>query len=163
VAGEEGGRPGGIAHLIATGLYTGYAPVAPGTFGTLVGVVIAPLFAGVAAASALAYLVLLGLAIACAIWAAQVAIGIFELKDPRQVVCDEIVGYLVAMAFVPVGWSSLLYAFLFFRIFDIAKPTPCRQAEQLPGGYGVVVDDLAAGVYANLAVRVVLAIGAPIF
>ncbi len=159
----EGARASGIAHLIATGFYSGYAPVAPGTFGTLVGVVIAPVFAGIAAASALAYLLALGLAIACAIWAAEVATRIFELKDPRQVVCDEIVGYLIAMAFLPVGWGSLLYAFLFFRFFDITKPAPCRQAEALPGGYGVVVDDLAAGVYANLAVRVVLALGAPVF
>ncbi len=159
----EGSKARGIAHLVATGFYTGYAPVAPGTFGTLVGVIIAPFLARVAVASSLAYLLLLGLAIACAIWAAQIAIGIFEVEDPRPVVCDEIVGYLVAMAFLPVGRGSLLYAFLFFRLFDITKPAPCRQAEDLPGGYGVVIDDLAAGVYANLAVRLVLALGAPVF
>lgn len=159
----DGAKPSGVAHLIATGFYSGYAPVAPGTFGTVVGVAIAPFAAAVALVSPVAYLLLLGLAVACAIWAAEAAIAIFELKDPRQVVCDEVVGYLFAMAFVPVGWGSLLYAFLLFRFFDITKPPPCRQAERLRGGYGIVIDDLAAGIYANLAVRALLAVGAPVF
>lgn len=160
MAGEAKTR---VAHLIATGLYSGYAPVAPGTFGTIGGVVLAPAFAGVAAQSTTLYVLLLAAVAACAIWAAGVASEMFGLKDPRPVVCDEIAGYLVTMAFVPVSAASLLYAFLLFRLFDIVKPPPCRQAEDLPGGYGIVIDDLLAGVYANLALRAALALGAPVF
>jgi len=162
VTGDAANRRG-IAHLIATGLYSGYAPVAPGTFGTLGGVALAPVFACIAAQGTAIYLLTLAAAIACAIWAAAIASEIFQLKDPRPVVCDEIVGYLVTMAFVPIGWATLLYAFVFFRLFDVVKPQPCRKLEELPGGFGIVLDDLMAGIYANLAVRAALALGAPVF
>jgi len=149
-----------VTRLIATGLGAGHSPIAPGTAGTLVAIPLAPLVAAIT--SPFAQILVLGLLITCAIWAADEYSHSIGVKDPGAVVCDEIVGYLVTMAFLPIGWGSLLAAFLWFRVFDILKPPPARQLERLAGGYGIVLDDVMAGLYANLAVRVTLVLGFPI-
>ncbi len=145
-----------LFRFIATGAYTGYAPVAPGTFGTLPGVVLAVALAGLSSAG---YLVALAAAIVVAVWASERFAAAEGVKDPSIVVADEIVGYLVATAFLPLTPTSLLAAFLAFRFFDITKPPPARQAEGLPGGIGIVADDLIAGLYANLALRLAIFAG----
>ncbi len=150
--------------FIATGAGSGYVPVAPGTAGALVG-----LFIYVAAFQTLSsplYLLTLLAGVALAIWASDGAIAIFGRKDPPQVTIDEVVGLLTAMALVPslgelsIGpvsvASNALLGFVFFRLFDILKPFPIRWIERTaPGGYGVVLDDVAAGIYANIALRIV--------
>lgn len=144
-----------IATALATGLGAGFSPVAPGTAGTLVAVPVGwAMLAATGESPALAVLVLVA-ASAVAIWSAGVAAERLGLKDPGQVVVDEVAGYLVSIAFLPASWTTLLLGFGFFRLFDIAKPPPCRRAEGLPGGVGIVADDLVAGVYANLAIRAV--------
>lgn len=142
-----------VARFIGSGAYTGYAPVASGTFGTLPGMALALPFASLAASSVAAYVVALVLAIAVAIWASERCVVLFESKDPSRVTADEVVGFLVTVAFMPLGWKTMVVAFFAFRFFDIAKLSPAREAEGLPGGFGVVTDDLVAGVYANLTVR----------
>jgi phosphatidylglycerophosphatase A len=69
-------------------------------------------------------------------------------KDPQFVVIDEVAGQLVALIAVPLGWKSFLAGFILFRVFDILKPPPVRQLEALPEGAGIVLDDVAAGLYA---------------
>ena len=150
--------------FLATGALSGYVPVAPGTAGTLVG--LAVYLAGLGALSAPLYLVTLAAAIALAVWVSEEAIALLGKKDPPQVTIDEVVGLLTTMALVPtrgafhVGPISIsataLLGFLLFRFFDILKPFPIRNIERAPGGLGVVLDDVMAGVYANLCLRVVL-------
>jgi len=82
-----------------------------------------------------------------------------RLKDPQFVVIDEVAGQLIALVAVPVSWKSMLLGFILFRGFDIVKPPPVRQLEHLPEGFGIVIDDVAAGLYALALVQVALHFG----
>jgi len=82
------------------------------------------------------------------------------LKDPQFVVIDEVAGQLITLIAVPVMWKTLLAGFILFRGFDIVKPPPVRQLENLPEGYGIVLDDVAAGIYALIVMQVLLRFGA---
>jgi phosphatidylglycerophosphatase A len=142
-----------VAVLIATGAYVGYLRPAPGTLGSLLGLFLLwPLGTGMA--QVLATLLLVGVGFAVAGQAARV----MEAQDPPAIIIDEIAGIAVATAFLPPRLAERAVAFVLFRVFDIAKPFPARQVERLPGGLGIVGDDLVAGVYANLLVRVWLLI-----
>lgn len=145
-----------VALALATGFGSGLFPVAPGTAGTLVAV---PLVLALMPAAAPGQLVVLAAVIALSIWSADVAAPRFGLKDPGQIVVDEIAGFFVTVAFLPATWTTLAAGFVLFRLFDIAKPPPCRRAEALPGGLGIVADDLLAGVYANLSIRLLCFLG----
>ncbi|MDP7340098.1 MAG: phosphatidylglycerophosphatase A [Vicinamibacterales bacterium] len=92
--------------------------------------------------------------------AASAAESMYQRRDPGLVVIDEVAGMLVTLVAVPVGFSGALVGFFAFRLFDIVKPFPARQAERLPGGWGVMVDDLVAGVYAQGVLRLFLWLGA---
>jgi phosphatidylglycerophosphatase A len=81
------------------------------------------------------------------------------LKDPQFVVIDEVAGQLITLIAIPVSWKSLLLGFILFRLFDIVKPPPVRQLERLPEGIGIVVDDVAAGLYALVIMQVALHAG----
>ena len=81
------------------------------------------------------------------------------IKDPQFVVVDEVAGQLVALIAVPLAWKSFLAGFILFRVFDIVKPPPVRQLEALPEGAGVVLDDIAAGLYALAIVHLLLHFG----
>ncbi len=78
------------------------------------------------------------------------------LKDPQFVVIDEVAGQLITMIAVPVSWKSVLLGFILFRGFDIVKPPPVRQLERLPEGFGIVIDDVGAGLYALAIMQVLL-------
>jgi phosphatidylglycerophosphatase A len=80
-------------------------------------------------------------------------------KDPQFVVIDEVAGQLVALIAVPLAWKTFLAGFILFRVFDIVKPPPVRQLETLPEGTGIVLDDIAAGVYALVVIHVLLRSG----
>jgi phosphatidylglycerophosphatase A len=82
-----------------------------------------------------------------------------RLKDPQFVVIDEVAGQLIALIAVPVSWKSLLLGFILFRGFDITKPPPVRQMEHLPEGIGIVLDDVAAGLYALALMHLALHFG----
>lgn len=132
-------------------LGAGRAPVAPGTFGSAAGVVLAGLAAWGAGRWGVPALALAATAVGIAA-AGAVARDLGD-DDPGCVVIDEVAGQAVALAFLPLSPGAWLAGFLAFRAFDIIKPPPVRFLERLPGGLGIVADDLAAGAYANLAVR----------
>jgi len=134
---------------IATGVYVGYLPPAPGTLGSLLGLLLLwPLKPGTV--QVLVTLFLIGVGIVVADQAARVIGG----QDPPAIVIDEIAGIAVATLLLPPQVQERVVAFVIFRLFDVIKPFPARQAERLPGGFGIVGDDLIAGLYTNLLVRV---------
>ncbi len=136
-----------VAILIATWFGCGYFPWGPGTVGSLAAVVIA----GILAINGFGRPFLLLLTVLLlwpAIWSATQTARIVERDDPGLVVVDEVLGqWLTLMGAAVRDWKTLLVAFLLFRLFDIWKPWPVRNFEKLPEGVGIVVDDLAAGVY----------------
>ena len=142
----------GTAKLIATLYYVGYFPYAPGTLGTLAAV---PLYYIVSGLPYYLYLSFTILFILLSVWAAGIAEWIYQEKDPGYIVADEVAGYLVTMALVPFTLTNIVIGFFLFRFFDIVKPPPSRQSERLKGGLGVVMDDVVAGVYANILLQII--------
>jgi phosphatidylglycerophosphatase A len=140
--------------ILATFGYVGHFPIAPGTAGSAAALVLyLPLrWAG---SPALEVAVIAGL-FAAGCWAASVAEAHYGRTDPGHVVLDEVVGMLMTLLWVPVTWIGLLAGFLIFRAFDIVKPFPARQAERLHGGLGIMADDAVAGIYGNLALRLLI-------
>lgn len=140
--------------LLVTAGGLGLAPWAPGTFGTLAGVALAAVAGSGLPGPYAAWLLLLALAatagcVATGRWAE----ARFGRKDPPPVVLDEVAGYLVAALWPAFpGWTHLAAAFLAFRLTDVVKPWPARGLQRLPAGWGIVVDDLAAGAWALLLV-----------
>jgi len=136
--------------FVATCAHVGYAPVAPGTFGSLVALVLYYLIRRQQSTTielgAIAVIVVIGL------WSATEAEHHFGGIDPGPVVIDEVVGMLMTLALHPVNIWGAIVGFLIFRVLDIVKPWPARRLELLPGGFGVVLDDMMAGVYGNLIV-----------
>ena len=149
-----------VVRFLATGAYLGYAPVAPGTVGSLGCAVLMWFFVPdvTAAGSRLALWVMLlsTLAfVAMAIWAAHLAERQFG-HDASKIVIDEYAGFVISILLLPKSLLVFAVAFVLFRALDIVKPFPARQAEALPGGVGIVTDDLVAGIYTNILLRVML-------
>ncbi len=143
--------PHRLTLLFATGLGAGYAPIASGTFGTMVAI---PLFILLSRWGTPGVLAGLLFTAVLGIPAADHMERSLGASDPGKVVIDEIAGYLLAMAGSPVTAGHIIAGFFLFRFFDIVKPPPVRQAERyLRGGLGVVADDLLAGVYAWICLR----------
>jgi phosphatidylglycerophosphatase A len=140
----------GLHKFVATLFYSGFAPVAPGTAGSAVAAVL--YFFGCASLGAVGWLVLLAVAFAVGVRTASVMAAEWG-EDPGPVVIDEGVGFLFTVALLPHGAGVAIAGFLVFRVLDIFKPPPARQAESLPGGWGIVVDDVVAGIYGNLLLR----------
>jgi len=128
----------------------GYVPVAPGTFGSAAGLLLWWLLP---ASPAIQGGVIVALFVVGS-WSGTVAERHFGTTDPGQVVIDEVMGMLITVFLVPVGWRGATAGFLLFRIFDVIKPFPANKLERLHGGIGVMADDAMAAVYANLAMRV---------
>jgi phosphatidylglycerophosphatase A len=165
-----------IALAIATSLGLGYMPFAPGTWGSFVGVLIYWLvfsrfpitvaghhlvwansaITGVVLGAAIALLLALS-----GVWAADRAATFLRKKDPGCVVIDEVSGQFLTFLFAlaPANWKYLLLGLILFRVFDIWKPAPARQAESLPGGLGIMADDWIAGIYAAIVLWIARAAG----
>ena len=141
--------------FLATGAYSGYAPVAPGTAGSIVGLIAGCLvFAPIWRYSPVAFLMVFLVVFVAACRIAGSAERIFAEHDSSRIVIDEILGMVATMFLNPTGWAPLAAGFALFRIFDIIKPFPVRLLErQVPGGAGVMLDDLAAAIYANLVLQ----------
>ncbi len=137
--------------FIAEGAYSGKSPVAPGTAGTLVGVL---LYFGLRGTGPFLYIIITLLICISGIWAAGRAEKILGCKDCPSIVIDEIAGYLIAMFMVPAGWGFAAAGFSLFRLFDIIKPWPLYGLQRINGGLGVMLDDIGAGVYANILLQV---------
>jgi phosphatidylglycerophosphatase A len=140
---------------LATGAGSGYAPVAPGTFGSLLGVALWALWRALGGVSQTGYALGCALLAAVGVWAAGRAEVIFGRHDDGRITIDEVAGMLLSLAWLPARPEVAGLGFVLFRLFDIWKPFPARRAERLPGGLGVVADDLVAGVYANLGGQLV--------
>jgi phosphatidylglycerophosphatase A len=142
------------AVVIASFFYVGYAPIASGTFGSL-------------AAFALyfpllyfnywpAYVATIVFATLIGVWAAGRCEKDSGIVDPSFVVMDEVAGQLITLFLIPFSWTAAIAGFVLFRIMDIVKPFPANRAEHLPGGWGIMLDDVLAGIYGNLVLRLLL-------
>lgn len=143
-----------LAVFIATAGYSGYFPVAPGTVGSAVGLVVYLLVWW--AQSPVFEVALIAGLFAAGVWAGTTAERYFGGVDPGPIVLDEVVGMLITLAFIPVGWSGAVAGFVLFRIFDVIKPFPANRLEALHGGLGVMADDAMAAVYANISLRLLI-------
>jgi len=140
--------------IIATGFYSGYLPKAPGTWGSLVGLLLVLLFHKF---SLPFYLVVAAGLFVVGSFAAGEAEKILDNRDPGVVVIDEIVGMLIAMIAVPLTPLNMLLGFVLFRIFDIVKPFPANIFDQrFHGGLGIMLDDVVAGIYSLIALQLIL-------
>jgi phosphatidylglycerophosphatase A len=134
-----------LVKFLATGFGSGLAPYAPGTAGTLIGVFICLLCLPMTLTWRLIFVLVL---LAISIYISGQAEKIYQTKDDQRIVIDEIIGLQITMLPVAINVLNLCVAFVLFRIFDIIKPIPVRNLQGLPGGWGVVADDVAAGIYA---------------
>lgn len=139
-----------LSRLIASVFYVGYIPVAPGTFGSLAAMAVVWLLRPEESVLALIWLCVLLLGL----WSAGRAEEAFNAKDSQRIVIDEFAGYITALLFLPLTPGIMIAALVLFRILDITKPPPIRNLERsLKGGVGVMMDDIAAGLIANLIIR----------
>lgn len=140
-----------IAEVVATAFYAGYSPKAPGTAGALVGLLLVYLLEHFLYFTNLHIAAVALVLFLPSVWATNAMIDSTGLKDPQVVVVDEVLGQM--LAFLPL-WSftalDFVVAFALFRLFDIWKPFPVGAFEKLPRGWGVIADDLMAGIYAAL-------------
>jgi len=161
VAGASRPRPPFWASLVATFFGVGRLTPGPGTWGSVATVIIWALVSWRipheartwATIAAVIVVTVIGIPAATRIARAS------GLKDPQFVIIDEVAGQLMALIAVPLAWKTFLAGLILFRVFDILKPPPVRQLERLPEGFGIVVDDLAAGVYALACMHLLLRFG----
>ena len=144
---------GVLARLLATGFGSGHSPVAPGTAGSAVGLL---LFWPLASLPVPWQIAACAVVFVVGAWASTHLAREVGRKDPGLAVVDEIVGMWVTLVGLPFGPTTALLGFVLFRVMDVVKPWPARDLERLPEGWGIMADDVAAGVYAHLALRVVL-------
>ena len=140
---------GKTALVLSSWFCVGLIPIASGTFGTLAAIplIFVPNFFGPFFGSLF--------------WASDLGQKFLGKKDPSEIVIDEVAGFLVTMFLLPLSWLSLFLGFILFRIFDIIKPFPIRRLEKIKGGAGIVLDDLLAGIYAHIVLRVILVLLKP--
>jgi len=143
--------------ILASLFLIGFIPLAPGTFGSLAGYgiyMLLPAWIYDGSCPGFLPLMIVGLALAAVVIChkAEKILG----EDAGSIVLDELLGYFVATLFLPHSWLIGLYAFILFRVFDIAKPFPINRSQRLSCGWGVVVDDLLAGVYANILLQILI-------
>ncbi|HLE26256.1 MAG TPA: phosphatidylglycerophosphatase A [Thermodesulfobacteriota bacterium] len=143
---------GWFIKFFASFFYLGYSPIAPGTAGTIGGVI---LFYFLSNFSLYIYISFFLGFIIFSVWVSTKASGIFGESDPKQVVVDEVCGYLVTMFLITPSLKNMILGFFLFRLLDIVKPPPVRSSERLPGGFGIVTDDVVAGIYANIIMQVI--------
>ena len=150
------GKRIGITELTASGLGTGFLPIAPGTWGSLLAVLCVALlhFLVPALETPVIWMLTVAAVVVGVTVATRVSYSIGQ-EDPSVVVIDEIAGQFLALACFPVTVTNLVLGFLIFRVFDILKPFPARQSERLPAGWGIMMDDLIAGVYTALLLYVI--------
>lgn len=150
-----------IAKIIATSFGFGFAPIAPGTFGAIFGVIIVWLLS-LSGLLQLSFTTINIILIALSIIFLLLGIistNILEKEwghDPGKIVMDETVGLWITCLFIPLSLTNLLWAFILFRFFDILKPLGIKWFEKLNGGYGVMFDDVIAGIYGNIVLQIIV-------
>jgi phosphatidylglycerophosphatase A len=139
--------------LLATGFGVGYSPIAPGTLGTLLAI---PFYLFLSQIPFPLYELTLVTFFFLSIWISEQAQKYFGKKDDQRIVIDEMTGFLITMLWNPRTALSILIGFFLFRFFDILKPFPIRLLERrYGGGFGIVLDDVLAGVYANIILHLI--------
>ncbi len=141
------GWKGTVLRTFTSVFFLGYAPVASGTFGSLPAIIVAWWSRKSSLYGLLLAVVLFVLGVAASDRVAK-SLG---REDPSEITVDEFVGMLIAFLWRPMTPLSVIVIFVLYRLFDIFKPFPARQCESLPGGLGIMADDVVAGIYANLA------------
>jgi len=143
-----------IVHFLAFGFGSGKASVAPGTFGTLIGI---PAYLLLQSFTTYIYVSVVAGLFAVGVWFCHVTERDLGVHDHPGIVWDEIVGYLITMFLAPAGWIWMVAGFVLFRLFDIWKPFPIRQIERrIQGGFGNMLDDALAAIYAWLVLQTVV-------
>ena len=139
--------------FLATGLGVGYSPIAPGTAGTLIAI---PVYFFLSAIPSPIYEITLIGFFFLSVWISENVEVLFKRKDDRRIVIDEMMGFFITMLWVPKTIRFIVIGFFIFRFFDILKPFPIRQLEKkMKGGFGVVLDDVLAGIYANIILHLI--------
>jgi phosphatidylglycerophosphatase A len=137
--------------VLASGFGAGYSPLASGTMGTVVAV---PLYIALSLIPSPVYELTLVAFFFLSVWASDSAQLYWGKKDDRRIVIDEIMGFFVTMIRIPTTTGFLFAAFFLFRFFDVLKPPPLRRLERVRGGFGVVLDDVGAGIIANIVLQI---------
>lgn len=161
VAGTTRARAPLWADLIATFFYIGRLHPGPGTWGSAAAMLLWAVLA-YALPQSMRTPVVVALVIVVTLIGIPAATRVSRscaTKDPQFVVIDEVAGQLIALIAAPLAWKSFLAGFILFRVFDITKPPPVRQLEKLPEGTGIVLDDVAAGIYALIVMQLLLRSG----
>jgi phosphatidylglycerophosphatase A len=152
---KEADLSGRTALILSSWFGSGLGPLAPGTFGSLAAL---PLVIILNCLGPLWEIISLIIIIPLALWASGISQVLLKKNDPAEVVIDEVAGMVLAVFLLPVSWWTFIPGFLLFRLFDILKPFPIGIIDRkMSGGAGIVLDDLVAGVYANICVRIILA------
>jgi len=145
--------------LLGTVGGTGYIPILPGTAGTGIGVIIYLIFSKISKIfpgpflEPLSYLIILLVFIGAGVWISGKCNQYFKGNDNSSIVIDEVGGFLITMFALPFSMRFLLLGFILFRTFDITKPFKIEKIQKLPGGWGIMADDIAAGILANLVLQ----------
>jgi phosphatidylglycerophosphatase A len=137
-----------LIYAIGTGLGSGYAPIAPGTAGSLLALILILLFP----LDSVSWLLISILVFSAGVWTGT-KIEKDKGEDPGIVVIDEMVGQWLAILFLPRSWITYLLGFVLFRVFDIYKPYPINKSQKLKAGWGIMIDDVIAGIYANIIIQ----------
>lgn len=147
-------RKNDLVIFLATGFFTGFLPTMPGTWGTFAGIPLVIIFHRL---TSIMQPVVAVVFLAFAVYIAGRAEILFEARDARPIVIDEMAGFLVTFLWLPLNLMTLFLGFVLFRVFDIVKPPPITIIEKrLHGGWGIVLDDVLAGVFANVTLRLLL-------
>ena len=140
--------------LLSSWFGVGRLPLAPGTWGTLGAV---PLVLIISYFGPIPAVISLAVIIPLAVWTSDISQKVLGKDDPPEVVIDEVAGYFVAVFLLPFSWWSFILGFILFRIFDVLKPFPIRKIhKKVKGGIGICLDDIVAGVYANVCIKFVI-------
>ncbi len=150
-----------LKELLFTFFYAGYSPLAPGTAGTLFGAIIYVLLAFIVGSHNIwiANLILVIVCMAPFFWLSGEGERYYGYKDPEEVVVDEAMGFWVSMLFFTFSWKVVILAFVLFRIFDIFKPYPINSLQKYREGIGIMLDDLVAGIFANVLIMISIVAG----
>jgi phosphatidylglycerophosphatase A len=141
-----------LSIIISTGIYTGYGKPFPGTWGTIPAWLIGYFLIG---GDQLGLIIVTILTFFISVWSAGETEEYFG-HDSKKIVIDEWAGMFITFLFIPYSLTNYLIAFVLFRAFDVIKIYPVKQLEKLPGGWGVTMDDVAAGIYANIVTQIII-------
>ncbi len=142
-----------IINLLATVFYLGYSPIAPGSLGTLMGLIIYVLF--IKPENAIFYWIFLLVFTVFSIVICDKAETISKQKDPHHIILDEVCGFLFCMFLLPKRLLLIIIGFILFRVFDIVKNPPVNKIEKIQGGIGIVLDDIYAGLVTNVILHII--------